>query len=173
MNFERRSKFIAIGLMLAIVAVWALRRVAPIPVWQGSRKFGLLPQVERPNSPLLAKDGNVHLYVDSDAFVPDLVDIRVTIDDMPVVHEAFAHDLHNKMTHYCVRLAPGKHRLLAVSERGQARTEEVLDVGDHLYVSVSYTYYEPSWYHAEVAPFFNIHVETAPWVPDWMVLDPR
>jgi len=61
--------------------------------------------------------------------------------------------------------------LLAVSERGQARTEEELDVADKLYVSISYTYYQPSWYHAEVPPFFNIHVEPTPWVPDWFVLD--
>jgi hypothetical protein len=171
-NFERRSKLIAIGLMVAIVAVWGFRRATPVPTWQVARKFGPLPHVQPANSRLLAKDGNVHLYIDTDAFEPDVVDICVTIDGTPVLSDAFKYDLHNRMFHYCVRLAPGKHRLLAVSERGQAQTEEIIEVTDKLYVSISYTYYAPSWYHAEVPPFFNIHSEPTPWVPDSSVVEP-
>jgi hypothetical protein len=177
MDLPRLSLLVAILLLLAALATWVVVQrttssAVDTPIWETGRTFGPPVQVRQPHSPLLNKDGNVHLYVCSDVFVPDIVDICVSIDGNVIVRNTFAHDLDNKVTHYCVRLSTGTHKLTVVSERGQARFEDVFNVDDQLHMTISYTYYEPSLVTPETPPFFGVHIDKEPY-PAWQVQEPH
>ena len=115
-----RSRWMPVlTLLIAVVATAAIWLVA-----RSGRVFGPLPAIEPTRSPLLAKDGNVFLYVGSMAFEPRVVDICVKIDGKPAVHDSFEHDLTSELTRYRLRLArlpPGQRRQRA--RAGQPRAD--------------------------------------------------
>jgi hypothetical protein len=154
-------------LLIAVVATAAIWLVG-----RSGRVFGPLPAFEPTRSPLLAKDGNVFLYVGSMAFEPRVVDICVKIDGKPAVHDSFEHDLTSDLTRYRLRLARGSHQVSVVSERGQASLEQTIEVSDELHVSVAYFYGQGSVFIPESPPCFTLHAEPTAWIPSWGWRDP-
>jgi hypothetical protein len=137
-----------------------------LPPASPGRSFDALPNIKRVRSDFLADDGNVFLYIVNDACEPPVVDIRVTVDGQCVVHDAFEWD-PTIFTRYRIQLSPGKHHILAVSERGQASLEETITVSGQLHIGIAYHYDQPSSFSPESPPCFTVHVEEKAWIPDY------
>jgi hypothetical protein len=140
--------------------------ISNLPSPPPSREFGPLPEIKPLHCKLLDENGNVYLYLGNTASAPEVVDLHVSIDDIDVVWDAF--DWHpNIFTRYRIQLAKGRHRLIAESQRGQARLEKTFSVSNTLHIGIAYSYSKPGCYSQELPPVITFHSDEKPWIPDY------
>ena len=91
------------------------------------------------------EDGNFVLYVSSQSFAINPVDIKIYIDDKVAVDDIFDVTGNRTPQHnwqkYQFQLESGSHTIKAVSETGDAVLEEEFDIVDKHWVVVDYWYY--------------------------------
>jgi hypothetical protein len=99
-------------------------------------KDGQVSQKEPP----LAQDqsGNFVLYVCNKSFAISPVDISISIDGRKAVSADFAVKHQHNLVEHVFQLAPGKHKLVAVSKKGAAQLETEFEVSDKHWAVVDY-----------------------------------
>jgi hypothetical protein len=85
-----------------------------------------------------SKQGNFTLYVSNQSFDRDDVDIRVLVDDRPVVDGDFAVENQHNWVEYRFDLDDGRHTLRAESLRGEAVLEGAFRVEGKRWAVVDY-----------------------------------
>ncbi|MBN2138082.1 MAG: hypothetical protein JW720_09760 [Sedimentisphaerales bacterium] len=101
------------------------------------------PMSMNANSPTLPQDpnGNFILYVANQSFDEDPVDITVRIDDAKAVDSDFyVGNQHNWVKHQFA-LAPGRHKLNALSKKGKTALETEFEITDKHWAVIDYWYY--------------------------------
>lgn len=95
-----------------------------------------------PQEALLPQDsnGNFVLYVSNQSFARTPVDITVSIDGQKAVSADFDVGNQHRWVEHTFRLAPGKHKLIAVSKKGSAQIETEFEAKDKHWAVVSYWY---------------------------------
>lgn len=83
-------------------------------------------------------NGNFVLYVSNQSSALSFVDIKVEIDGKNAVSADFAVGTgHNWITH-TFQLAPGKHKIVAITQKGSARLEQEIEVKDKHWAVIDY-----------------------------------
>ena len=100
------------------------------------------------------KNGNFVLYVSNQSFDVSPVDILIHIDGKEAVSSDFAVGNQHNWVQHTFQLAPGKHQLVAVSQKGKARVEREFEIVDKHWAVVDYWYPDPDG-KAQIA--FIIH----------------
>lgn len=96
------------------------------------------------------KDGNLTLYVSNQSFAITPVDITIFIDGRKAVTGNF--DVKGELIaqhnwiKYVFSLPPGKHKLKAVSKKGEAVLEKEFNIKGKHWAVVDYWYYPKSHY---------------------------
>ena len=85
-----------------------------------------------------AEKGNFVLYVSNQSFDISPVDIVVQIDGKQVVSADFAVGTQHWWVEHAIPLSPGKHKLVAVSKKGDARFEKEFEVKDKHWAVLNY-----------------------------------
>ena len=78
------------------------------------------------------------LYVSNQSFDRGLVDIRIEIDGREVVHDDFAVENQHNWVEHTLRLEPGRHTLVARSQRGDAILRQEFGVRGRTWMVVDY-----------------------------------
>jgi archaellum component FlaG (FlaF/FlaG flagellin family) len=94
----------------------------------------------------VAKDpnGNLHLYVSNQSFAISPVDIKVLIDGELVVDGLFEVGSQHSWQTFVLRLSSGRHKIVVESSKGQAKLEQVFEVGDKAWAALTY------WFDSKV-----------------------
>ncbi|MBC8870944.1 MAG: hypothetical protein H8E44_16085 [Planctomycetes bacterium] len=103
------------------------------------------------------KTGNFVLHVSNQSFAITPVDVTIHIDGKRAVAGNFeVEDQHNWVKRI-FRLQPGKHKLVVVSKKGQAKLEKEFEIKDKHWAVINYWYYPKSHYNPTPKHFsFNI-----------------
>jgi hypothetical protein len=96
-----------------------------------------LPKVQ---NPFENKNGNFVLYVSNQSFEVKTVDILVSIDGMPVLHEYFEVRNQHLWKPFRFQLPNGHHTIRAVTRRGGAEAEESFEVAGKCRAMLSFCY---------------------------------
>jgi len=103
------------------------------------------------------KTGNFVLHVSNQSFAITPVDVTIHIDGKRAVAGNFeVKGQHNWIKHV-FRLQPGKHKLVILSKKGQAKLQKEFEVVDKHWAVINYWYYPKSHYNPTRKHFsFNI-----------------
>jgi len=83
-------------------------------------------------------NGNFVLYVSNQSSDLSPVDITVEIDGKKSLSADFAVGTGHNWTKHTFQLAPGKHKIVAISQRGSARLEKDIEVKDKHWAVIDY-----------------------------------
>ena len=83
-------------------------------------------------------NGNFVLYVSNQSSDTSPVDITVHIDEKKAVSADFAFGNGHSWGKHTFQLAPGKHRITAVSQQGSARMEKEIEIKDKHWAVIDY-----------------------------------
>ncbi len=83
-------------------------------------------------------NGNFVLYVSNQSFDMSPVDITVHINGKKAVSADFAVGNSHTWVKHTFQLAPGKHKIAAVSQKGSSRIEKEIEVKDKHWVVIDY-----------------------------------
>lgn len=126
----------------------ALAVVMVVPVLAAATSADAIAPVKTAKGIILPQDkkGNIVLHVrNEDAGAA--IDVTIWLDGKKAVSTTFAVQAGrmiavspspNSMISYTFRLAPGKHKLVAVSRKGQARLEKEFEVKNKHSIAVTY-----------------------------------
>ena len=120
------------------------------------------PPLEPVHSDLEEADGNFRLYVSNQSFAIDPVDIRVWIDDIPVICQYFKVGNQHNWQLFRFALDDGEHRIKAATEKGDATLEQTFTVEGDRWAVLDYWYYPGVDGGADPTPphfSFSVHDE--------------
>lgn len=86
-------------------------------------------------------NGNFHLYISNQSFAVSLVDIKVFIDGKLVVNGSFEVGSQHNYQLFVLKLSSGRHKIVAESSKGHARLEQIFDVNDRPWATLTYWFY--------------------------------
>ena len=89
-------------------------------------------------------NGNFVLWVGNQSFAITPVDIRVTLDGVPVLHKYFAVGNQHNWEKYTFRLKPGQHTLKATTKKGSSTISRQFDVQGKHWAVLDYWFYPNS-----------------------------
>ena len=69
---------------------------------------------------ILNPKGNFVLYVSNQSFAITPIDIKISVDDIPVVDESFRVEGQHNWKTFVLKLSPGKHKIDVSSQKGGA-----------------------------------------------------
>lgn len=100
------------------------------------------PKLAPVGSTLESTNGNFELFISNQSFATTPVDIRVSIDDTPVVQQYFDVGNQHNWRRFAFALPPGQHRIMATSVKGKATITTNFSLGDRRCSGiVDYWYY--------------------------------
>ena len=96
-----------------------------------------LPKIQ---NPFENKDGNLILYVSNQSYETKIVDILVTIDDTPTLHEYFKVANQHLWKQFSLQLSQGRHKIKAVTWKGNAVIEQEFELNGKRWAVLNFCY---------------------------------
>lgn len=142
-----KARFVMFALAVLFLATGCAGQVTA-PSGRGEQLSTETTTTQPARGKLLDPRGNFVLYVGNSSSEIDPVDIAIEVDDTQVLKQEFAIDRYQVPSlprQFTLRLAPGKHTLVARSVKGEASMETSFVVTGKHWAVVDYRYYSEAY----------------------------